>query len=204
MSGTTFGTGADTLVVTLSEDAYQGDAQANISLDGKLLNSTPLTVTASRAARNSQAYTFKGTFGSGQHTVGVTFLNDAYGGPGLDRNLWVNAITLNGTAAAGMTGAPVVVAGGGDGTSNFIVSGGTSAPPPAPATATLNVNFNGVTGKLVVNMAELSALVDSLDEAVSTLPIVTLAQAAWVPISTDGTSLDGRVPGSAFAAKAGS
>ena len=44
--GSSSGSGPDTLSVTLAEDAYNGDAQANITLDGNLLTPTPITVSA--------------------------------------------------------------------------------------------------------------------------------------------------------------
>ena len=45
----TTGTGSDTLVLSISEDAYHGDAQFTVSVDGKQLGGT-FTTTASRAA----------------------------------------------------------------------------------------------------------------------------------------------------------
>jgi hypothetical protein len=66
-------------------------------MDGKQLGGT-FTTTASHAVGASQAFAFKGDFGSGQHALVVNFLNDAWGGaPATDRNLYVNAITYNGT-----------------------------------------------------------------------------------------------------------
>ena len=83
----TVGSGNDTLVLNLSEDAYKGDAQFTVSVDGAQLGGTQ-TVTASHGAGQSQAFTFKGNFGSGKHTVAVSFLNDAWGGTAAtDRNL---------------------------------------------------------------------------------------------------------------------
>ena len=101
-SGGTFGTGPDTLTVTLSEDAWKGDAQANITLDGQVLNAQPLAVTAQNSTQQDETFTFKGNFGSTQHVVGVYFLNDAYAGtPDTDRNLHVQGATLDGQAATG-------------------------------------------------------------------------------------------------------
>ena len=89
-------TGPDTLVVNLSEDAYQGNAQFVVSVDGVELGGAQ-EVTALHGSGQSQAFTFRGSFGSGAHTVGVRFLNDAYdGSPALDRNLYVDGITFNG------------------------------------------------------------------------------------------------------------
>ena len=80
-----------------SEDAYQGDAQFTVSVDGKQLGGT-FTTTASHAAGASQSFTFKGDWAPGMHTVAVNFLNDAWGGhAATDRNLYVNAISYDGT-----------------------------------------------------------------------------------------------------------
>jgi hypothetical protein len=91
------GSGSDTLVLQVSEDAYKGDAQFTVSVDGKQLGGT-FTATALHSSGASQSLAFKGDFGSGPHTVSVNFLNDKYGGsPSLDRNLYVNDVVYNGT-----------------------------------------------------------------------------------------------------------
>ncbi len=97
IDGGTFGSGLDTLVLTLAEDAFRGDAQASIAIDGQTLNAHPITVTALKNAGQSETFTFKGTFGSGAHDLAVSFLNDAYDGtPATDRNLYVNGASYNG------------------------------------------------------------------------------------------------------------
>ena len=94
------GTGKDTLVVEVSEDAWGGDAQFLVSVDGKQVGGTQ-TATASHGAGETQRMTFMGDFGSGQHQIGVRFINDAYAGtPDTDRNLYVHAVELNGVHAA--------------------------------------------------------------------------------------------------------
>ena len=91
----------DTLVLRLSEDAWQGDAQCVISIDGKTLGGT-VTVTASHAKGQAQTVTLSGQWGPGAHDVGVQFLNDAWGGTAAtDRNLYVNGVSLDGQAAPG-------------------------------------------------------------------------------------------------------
>jgi hypothetical protein len=46
----------------------------------------------------TQDFIFKGDWAVGTHTVAVNFLNDANGGsPSLDRNLYVNVISYDGT-----------------------------------------------------------------------------------------------------------
>jgi Ca-dependent carbohydrate-binding module xylan-binding len=117
--GGIFGSGPDTLTVALSEDSFEGDALANISLDGTLLTRDPIAVTASHSADDREVFTFQGDFGLGPHTVAVSFLNDAYGGsPSLDRNLYVDGITLDGQASPDLTGTGVALYT--TGTDNFV------------------------------------------------------------------------------------
>ena len=114
------GSGSDTLVLNVSEDAYQGNAQFTVSVDGKQLGGT-FTATALHAAAASQNFTFKGDFGTGAHAVAVNFLNDAWGGTAAtDRNLYVNGVTYNGTAT-GQSGVLGIT-----GPQSFAVSGGTA------------------------------------------------------------------------------
>ena len=88
--------GKDTLVLRLSEDAYQGNAQFTVSMDGKSLGPAQ-EVTALRKDGDSQEFTFQGDFGTGEHKVAVSFVNDAWGGTdSTDRNLYVENVTLNG------------------------------------------------------------------------------------------------------------
>ena len=86
----------DTLVLRLSEDAWQGDAQCTISVDGKTVGGT-VTVTASHAKGQTQTVTLTGQWGPGAHDVGVQFINDAWGGTAAtDRNLYVDKVVLDG------------------------------------------------------------------------------------------------------------
>ena len=97
---TTLGAGPDTVSLSLSEDAWQGDAQFTVSVDGRQVGGTQ-TVLASHAAGQHQVFNVAGSFGAGPHTVAVDFLNDAYGGTAAtDRNLYVDAATENGVAQA--------------------------------------------------------------------------------------------------------
>ncbi len=95
----TVGTGPDTLVLAMAEDAYQGDAQFTVSLDGTQLGGV-LATQALHSLGQSQNFTFNGTWGAaGPHVVTVSFLNDAWGGSAsLDRNLYVGAVTFDGAA----------------------------------------------------------------------------------------------------------
>ena len=99
----TIGSGPDTLALKVSEDAYLGNAQFIVSVDGHQIGGTQ-TTTASHAAGQTQTFNVLGTFAAGSHTVTVNFLNDAYGGsPSLDRNLYVNGATIDNTAVPGAT-----------------------------------------------------------------------------------------------------
>ena len=87
----------DVLTLQVSEDAYQGDADFELTIDGKQI-STPQPVTVLHSSGGWENIAFAGQFGAGTHTIGVTFTNDLYGGtPSTDRNLYVNGISLNGT-----------------------------------------------------------------------------------------------------------
>ena len=94
----TTGTGSDTLVVSMSEDAYQGDAQFTVAIDGKQLGSS-FTTTALHTATVSQNFIFKGDWAIGAHTVTLNFLNDAWDGTAAtDRNLYLNELSYDGAA----------------------------------------------------------------------------------------------------------
>lgn len=94
---TTSGPPGDTLVLHLSEDAWNGDAQFIASVDGNGLG-VAQSVTASHSLGQSQDFTFTGQFGPGTHDLAVSFINDASGGtPDTDRNLYVDSVDFNGT-----------------------------------------------------------------------------------------------------------
>ncbi len=97
----TIGSGADSLVLKIAQDAWKGSAQYTISVDGKQIGGT-LTASALRSGDQDDLITVKGNFATGAHKVTVNFLNDAYGGSAAaDRNLYVEGASLNGTAIPG-------------------------------------------------------------------------------------------------------
>ena len=102
----TFGTGPDSLVFQISEDAYangdgtsdaKGDATFTVSVDGKQIGGT-FTAAASHAAHQEQTVTLNGYVRTRQHMPSaVKFLNDATGGSAsTDRNLYVDSATYEG------------------------------------------------------------------------------------------------------------
>jgi lysophospholipase L1-like esterase len=93
-------TGSDTITLAIAEDAYLGDAEFTVSVDGKQIGGVQ-TATALHSAGLSQNFTLQGNFGAGTHVVSVDFLNDAVavysnGAVAGDRNLYVDSITGDG------------------------------------------------------------------------------------------------------------
>ena len=105
------GTGPDSLVLKLSEDAYNGDAQYTVKVDGVQVGGT-FTASALHGS-GDDTLTLAGTWGTASHKVTVNFLNDAWGGTATtDRNLYVDAISYNGKAVAIPSGAGNLLATG--------------------------------------------------------------------------------------------
>ncbi len=93
--------GTSTLDLSLSEDAWNGDAQFSVAIDGKTVG-TPQTVTALHSSGATQDFTFSQALTAGTHDVAVSFLNDAYGGSAAtDRNLYINGASVDGAAVPG-------------------------------------------------------------------------------------------------------
>jgi hypothetical protein len=130
------------LVLNVSEDAYQGDAQYTIAVDGQQLGDLR-TATAAHSSSQFEQISL-GTLSPGQHQVAITFLNDKWDGtPQTDRNLFVNSATYNGQTVAGSSLALMSA-----GTQGFAVTGDV-APTPAPtitSTATINVSEDAYLG----------------------------------------------------------
>lgn len=119
---TAAGSGQDTLVVKVSQDAWNGSAQYTVFVDGAQVGGT-FTASALHASGQSDTVTLHGSWGGYGHKVVVDFLNDAWGGTaGTDRNLYVDGISYNGTDIPGAT--------------LSLLNGGTSAPLSVPATVT--------------------------------------------------------------------
>ncbi len=88
--------GQRTIVFSLSEDAWQGDAQAYVTIDGQRLGGLQ-TVTAVHKLGQTQKVSFLVPLSAGPHTASVAFVNDAWGGTvTTDRNLYVDSIDFGG------------------------------------------------------------------------------------------------------------
>jgi predicted component of type VI protein secretion system len=84
------------LALHLSEDAWQGDAQFTLAVEGKPI-STPQNATTLHSSGQWEEKTSTSPGTSVQAHTRLAFTNDAYGGtPSTDRNLYVNGIDLNG------------------------------------------------------------------------------------------------------------
>ena len=96
--------GPKQLSLKLSEDAWQGDAQVRILVDGVPVSTEPTVITAKHdadtavsTAAASQDLQFSAALSAGEHKIGIRFLNDAYNGtPHEDRNAYVEQIAVNG------------------------------------------------------------------------------------------------------------
>ena len=94
------GSGPDTITLVVSEDAFEGDAQFTVAVDGSQIGGV-FTTTAQNSLGQQQLFVLSGNFNAGTNAVSVSFLNDAYGGsPSEDRNLYVLGAYENGVASA--------------------------------------------------------------------------------------------------------
>lgn len=118
------------LVLRISENAYRGDAQFNLFVDGAETGG-PLTALANHAAGDSQQFTIAGQFTDGPHWVAVQFTNSLKGAaPGPSRALYVDGVALNG------------------------ITSGQTAMLPANGTVTFNEGAVPSLNAITVNLSE--------------------------------------------------
>lgn len=91
---TAIGSGPDTLVLRVSEDAYEGDAEFTVEVDGQQVGGT-LTAATSHGS-GSDTVTVSGDWTAGDHQLRVTFTNDLWVDGVGDRNLYLDGVTYNG------------------------------------------------------------------------------------------------------------
>ena len=121
------GSGPDALVLKMSQDVWQSNAQYKVLVDGVQVGGT-FSVTSSALHKDglSDTLTLKGDWAAGSHKVEVSFLNDAWGGSSAtDRNLYVDSASYNGTA---VTGAAKALYSSGAQAFSFTEAGTTSSP----------------------------------------------------------------------------
>lgn len=144
--------GLDKLVLEMSEDAYHGDAQFTVSVDGKQVGGTR-TVTAFHAAGPAQRFVIKGNFGAGAHTVAVNFVNDAWDpqGPAAgDRNLYVNSIRFDGSVVSSTS-------------TELYANGGVSFSIPASAHSNSGLVSSADAGAATITMSDESGQSYTID-----------------------------------------
>ncbi|HEX7820765.1 MAG TPA: carbohydrate-binding domain-containing protein [Sphingobium sp.] len=97
----TAGSGADTLVLKVSQDYFVGkNALFTVSVDGKQVGGT-LQASALRFTGEQDIFTLKGDWGAGDHVVSVKFLNDNFNAVTLDDlNLFIDGASINGVDIA--------------------------------------------------------------------------------------------------------
>ena len=86
---------ADVLILEVAGDAFAGDPAFNVTVGGELLQG--FTAEVSHAGGDWQEIVLRGALDLGPgETARIDFVNDAYAGPGQDRNLYIGAVTYNG------------------------------------------------------------------------------------------------------------
>ncbi|MGI4797202.1 MAG: carbohydrate-binding domain-containing protein [Janthinobacterium lividum] len=82
-----------TLQLILTQDAYQGNAQFSMSLDGVTAGATTVSADALTSSAHAEMFSWSGSITDRAHEIGVTFLNDAWGGSdATDRNVHVMGV----------------------------------------------------------------------------------------------------------------
>jgi hypothetical protein len=96
-----FVVGTDTLTLRVSEDAwaYHPDAQFVVKVDGQQVGGV-LTTDTLHSTGTYEEISLKGNFAD-SHQVTVEFINDQYGGPSDDVNLYVESLSVNGVVWTG-------------------------------------------------------------------------------------------------------
>ena len=193
-AATSIGIGPDTVQIVASEDAWNGDAQMTVSIDGVQVGN-PIIVTASHAAGATDTFLVHGDFGAGSHNVSVAFTNDAWGGTAsTDRNLYVQSVSLDGATVAGATG-PLFSNGAVSGTANIAGAPTTSTANSPPSSST--VTPTPVTTTPVTTTPVTTTPVTIPPAA---LPPVTPPQPAAPPLSTSSTPANTTTPPSGYGA----
>lgn len=214
------GSGADTLVLNMAEDPYQGDAQFTVSVDGKQIGGTQ-TTTAVVDQGQAQEFDVHGDFGGGAHTVTVNYLNDQIGGyypagtPGLpagmqwaldsaDRNLYVMGMSLNGGTPA--SGAPWELSS--NGSMDFGVTAGSNPSATGSNSSLFTSNGSAANGNnAVISSASLASGTTTSGSASgmnfvasATTPAATASGSNTATPSAPATTTDTAAPAMAMAA----
>jgi len=101
----TIGSGIDTLALTISQDASEGNAQFTVLVDGQQIGGTQTINTAALQTTGlAQTFDVEGNFSAGSHVVTIDFLNaGSDGDSGSDPVLYLTGATTGGSAISGAT-----------------------------------------------------------------------------------------------------
>jgi beta-glucanase (GH16 family) len=179
-----------TLTLRVSEDAWSGDAQFTVSVDGVRLGDV-YSATASHKLGQWQDIALTGNFAtSGAHTVSVTFINDGWGGTtDTDRNLYVQSVTINGETISGALA------------TNNAANGGASMDPSA---AVMQINGTATFSALGIPSDTITTAASyTLDGTTHNLTLIGSAAINGTGNALDNT-LTGNVANNALAGGTGS
>jgi hypothetical protein len=128
------------LTVRVSEDAwlYHPNAQFVVKVDGVQVGEVQ-TATALHTQGQNQEVTFGGDFSNAKQ-VTVEFLNDQYGGPNEDVNLYVESVSLDGVVFSGSQAKIDPAVGMSVGSSAVLTHNGTATFNVAPDTLVVQVS----------------------------------------------------------------
>jgi hypothetical protein len=174
----TVGSGSDSLVLRINQDAYRGSAQYTIRVDGAQIGGT-LTADSLRSSGQLDNITVRGDWAAGSHTVQVNFLNDAYDGTAAtDRNLFLDGAAYNGATVGG---AARSLLSAGPASFGFSDVGGVSSPAP-PSTPSTPPPSSGSTSAVVGSGSDTLVLRTSQD---------AYQGSAQYTVSVDGRQIGG-------------
>ena len=98
-SSMSVGSGADQLLLKISEFVYKDDAQFTVSVDGKQIGGT-LTAHAAYTAGQSDLVSVRGDWSQGDHTISLNLLANA---ADPSRQIFLNGATYNDVSVSGST-----------------------------------------------------------------------------------------------------
>ena len=185
-TNTTLGSGPDQLMLHVSENAYLGDAQYTVSVDGKQVGGTQTAHAAHGSA--SDSLLIQGDWSAGNHAVSVNFINDAYAGStSKDRNLYVDGATYNGSSVAGAQSALYA-----NGSDAFQVADSSGKTPPATTNPPVTTPPPATTNPAPVTSSPTSTTLGTgSDQLMLHLSENAYAGDAQYTVSVDGKQIGG-------------
>jgi Ca2+-binding RTX toxin-like protein len=127
------------LVLRVTGDQWKGAPQFVVLVDGKQVGGIQ-TATARRASGEWQEISIAGEFDANPSKVEVKFINDASGGRGKDRNLYVDWLELNGKRYEGEAASNTASAGATNPTAAVMAVNGTLTFTTAPTAVTSSIS----------------------------------------------------------------